>query len=737
MTRLWELLACILHLGNAKIIAPNEKADTPPTPPTADEEASAKSDSGSAREMPPKSHKEPRCTIQFDTMPMENICEILGTSTGLFCDRLVTRMIKADNRSSIKISILSPVEVKNNIYSLMKYLYGGIFSWLVKKINYAHGRLAQTVSSPFSVVSPSQALTSFSSTGSFGSEADDEAAGCSKFIGILDIFGFEILAKNSFEQLCINYANERLQQQFNENIFVNEQKEYEAEGVPVPTIVYLNNQDVIDLFAKKPSGVFILLEQYSLLNRNTDSSVVVSNFSQCHKDKNSAFGLNKFDKTDFVVHHFAGDVTYSAVGLLEKNNDALQEDLKLLVTMSKSEFVLDITHMETDSASQGHAASSVGTKSSFLSPSDSTVSVGGGGRKMAATSTVSFKFREQLQDLMMTLRATQPHYIKCVKPNGSKEPHKFTSALAMQQLLYSGVLDVVRIRRQGYPIQSAFKSFHKALHLLLYGTVQYKVNHVSCSEEQSKDLCGDILSMFLTGDLYAVGKNKVFLKETAPDILTAALMQRRHQIAARIQTSWRFHITHWKFKLLRRSAVKTQEFYLTRYYHKRYMKSVMGMTYVKAWWNRRKVQRAYIKLRTAAILIEAVMRMKLARMLLIRLRENKAASQLAKWVMYINTRYALRSVLINFRKSIIILQAKCRAKKPQKVLSIKKVVAAEKAVRQQNNLSKKKFVAAQKIQIAWRLHKKGLALNAPIKDLVVKSMVELYVKNLIFRSKKR
>lgn len=734
LTALWELLACILHLGNAKVSDPEELRVSPPDPtPTKGESVEL---AGGLPLPPPISRKEPRCSIEFESMPLEMICTLLGVSPEIFIERLGTRMIKADNRNSIKISVLNSTEVKNNIYSLMKYLYGNLFTWLVQKINYAHGKLAQELKSPFSVAATAQALSSFSSTGSFTDDANDANDGTdSKFIGILDIFGFEILQRNSFEQLCINFANEKLQQQFNESIFVNEQMEYQAEGIPVPEIVYLNNQDVIDLFAKRPNGIFILLEEFSLLNRKMDANNIVSNFNRCHEGHNSAYGINKFDKTDFVIHHFAGDVAYSATDLLKKNNDALQEDLKLFVSMSTCDFLNCLMHLgDLDMGAHLHdyALSSVGARSSNLLHAESNMSAtgGGGGRKIAAISTVSFFFRNQLEELMKTLRATQPHYIKCVKPNSSKASGTFDSPLAMQQLLYSGVLDVVRIRRQGYPIQSPFKSFHKALHLLLYGSVLYKVDPEACSVDQSKNLCIEIVSKYLSDDTYAVGKHKIFLKEAAPDILTAALMQRRHKMAKNIQTSWRYHIAHWKYVLLRRSVVKVQELYLTYFHRRRFVKCVAGITYVKAWWKRQKAQRAYAHFRRNIILLQSVMRMKCALLFRIRLFESRAASKLTRWIKYINSRYALRSVLINFRKSVIVLQSIARMAKPKKILQIKKEVLLTRAQRQLATLSKKQFVAAKKIQIFWRLRKQGLPMTEPLKALVVKSLIQTYVNNL-------
>lgn len=136
-----------------------------------------------------------------------------------------------------------------------------------------------------------------------------------KFIGILDIFGFEILLCNSFEQLCINYTNERLQQQFNEYVFVLEQQEYAKEGLDWTAISFRDNQDVIDLIGKKPNGLLLILEEHSMMNRKPDDKALLSACNHAHERVQAAYGKPRFGNDGFVVRHFAGEVMYTIEGL--------------------------------------------------------------------------------------------------------------------------------------------------------------------------------------------------------------------------------------------------------------------------------------------------------------------------------------------------------------------------------------------------------------------------------------
>jgi myosin-5 len=393
--------------------------------------------------------------ISCTSAPLTRLTEWLGLSPQTFVGKLTTQRVKAGSRRSVSFKRLNQTEIMNNVAALMKWLYSSLFNWLIRKINFAHCSVT----------------------------SNDRTA--SKFIGILDIFGFEILQTNSFEQLCINFTNERLQQQFNEFVFDREQVLYSQEGIDWTTISYRDNQHVIDLIGKKPTGLLILLEGQGMLNRgSSDEAPLLSTFNQTHDKKNSAYEKSRFGNDGkFSIKHFAGDVTYNITGFLDKNNDALQDDLMELMLCSTNIFIQNaiiatslnstrgvageagfieeispqkIVKSLPVSNDEGPAKAKLDGTSSTLPPPPSAPSGGGNrlstssaGKKMASAATVSFQFRNQLDLLLATLRSTSPHYIKCVKPNTLKKPEIFDASMVLEQLKYSGALEVVRIRQEG------------------------------------------------------------------------------------------------------------------------------------------------------------------------------------------------------------------------------------------------------------------------------------------------
>ena len=202
-----------------------------------------------------------------------------------------------------------PLLTPSHLLRSAQHVYGSLFSWLVAKINISNG---------------------FSASNKSSSRA---------FIGILDIFGFEIMQHNSLSQMCINFANEKLQQQFNFQVFVLEKELYVNEGLDAEVISFKDNQPVIDLFQKKPHGIMCLLEEHSMLSREIKTSQLISAFERPHLNIHENYVKSRFGNEDFIVKHFAGDVEYSANDLIAKNNDALQEDLKRLLSGSSSLFL--------------------------------------------------------------------------------------------------------------------------------------------------------------------------------------------------------------------------------------------------------------------------------------------------------------------------------------------------------------------------------------------------------------
>jgi myosin heavy subunit len=234
-------------------------------------------------------------------------------------------------------------------------------------------------------------------------------------IGVLDIFGFEVFKINSFEQLCINYCNERLQSFFNTIIFENERKMYESEEIDCSNIVYQNNIPCVRLIDQKNTGIFALLDEEVVVPRGSDAKFVArlhTTFDETPATKSPYFVRNKRKPNDFGVAHFAGEVMYTVDGFLEKNKDTLSS---ILVNLLKKSAVGVVSTMVVLGEEDGGPSQGSGRKSEM------------GGRKSqrAEKATLATKFKNDLDSLMSNLESTVPHFIRCVKPNDAQQPNKF------------------------------------------------------------------------------------------------------------------------------------------------------------------------------------------------------------------------------------------------------------------------------------------------------------------------
>ena len=494
---MWRILACILHLGNIDCIESGSGASN-------------------VQMIPP-------------TIDMSLLAEFMGLMDSQLMMSLTTQRLEVRGRMSIKIKMLSRQEVQNNIHALIKWIYNRLFLWIVRKINYTHASCQKRSS-----IDDSDSGASIS--------AIAEKDGCSiirsnSYIGILDIFGFEILELNSLEQLCINYTNERLQQQFNEFIFVNEQNIYRQGGLNWSDISFRDNQTVIDLIGSAKTGskqgLLLLLEEQCMLNRAPDDAALINAFNKAHEPTTkissrsiSTYSRSKFGKNGFVIQHFAGSVSYLVDGFIVKNNDSLQEDLTQLLQLSTCSFFRNALSIGTpDPEGPGHIPSS-SSGLSEPSPTSDIASASGSskGKHLASSNTVSKQFRIQLDELMTTLRKTVPHYIKCIKPNDMKQPHTIEPMLVLEQLRYSGFLEAVRIRREGFPIRSTFidfieyNVFTKRKCQELYPELDgYGDN--SQQQEVVRDCCSRLAAAILPVNQFQIGHSMIFLRPEALQLL--------------------------------------------------------------------------------------------------------------------------------------------------------------------------------------------------------------------------
>nr|CAD1819013.1 unnamed protein product [Ananas comosus var. bracteatus] len=251
----------------------------------------------------------------------------------------------------------------------------------------------------------------------------------SKFlIGVLDIYGFESFKTNSFEQFCINLTNEKLQQHFNQHVFKMEQEEYTKEEIDWSYIEFIDNQDILDLIEKKPGGIIALLDETCMLPRSTHETFAQKLY-QTFKD-HPRFSKPKFSQSGFTIHHYAGDVTYQTELFLDKNKDYVVNEHQALLNASECHFVSSLFPLLSEDSSKSSKFSSIG-----------------------------LRFKQQLQTLLETLSATEPHYVRCVKPNNLLKPAIFENSNVIQQLRCGGVLEAIRISCAGYPTRRTFDEF--------------------------------------------------------------------------------------------------------------------------------------------------------------------------------------------------------------------------------------------------------------------------------------
>ncbi|KAM1743039.1 hypothetical protein ACFX12_012967 [Malus domestica] len=337
-------------------------------------------------------------------------------------------------------------------------------------------------------------------------------------IGVLDIYGFESFKTNSFEQFCINLTNEKLQQHFNQHVFKMEQEEYTKEEIDWSYIEFIDNQDVLDLIEKKPGGIIALLDEACMFPRSTHETFSQKLY-QTFKD-HKRFNKPKLSPTDFTICHYAGDVTYQTEFFLDKNKDYVVAEHQALLSASKCPFVSGLFPPLPEESAKQSKFSSIGSR-----------------------------FKQQLQSLLETLSAIEPHYIRCVKPNNQLKPAIFENSAVLQQLCCGGVMEAIRISCAGYPTRKTFGEFTSRFKILAPEVLNGSVDEVTACKKllQKVNLKG-----------YQVGKTKVFLRAGQMAELDAYRSEVLGRSASVIQRKVRSYLCRKKFVLLRLSAIQIQ-----------------------------------------------------------------------------------------------------------------------------------------------------------------------------------
>ncbi|KAI0747719.1 P-loop containing nucleoside triphosphate hydrolase protein [Daedaleopsis nitida] len=482
--------------------------------------------------------------------------------------------------------------------SVAKFVYACLFEWVVAVLNE-----------------------------SLAGENGEAMSRAEMFIGVLDIYGFEHFKKNSFEQFSINYANEKLQQEFNQHVFKLEQEEYVREKINWTFIEFSDNQPCIDIIEGK-LGVMALLDEESRLPSGTDQSFLQKLNNQLVKPENvKVFKKPRFGNSAFTIAHYALDVTYEVEGFLEKNRDTVPDEHMALLQGTKNAFlkeVLDAAFAATKPADANATPSSptvsestaTTNKRASLIPDPgrqslmSSAASGGGAKRpggVVKKPTQASIFKASLVNLMDTLNTTNVHYIRCIKPNEQKRAWEFTPQQVLGQLRACGVLETIRISCAGYPSRWTYEEFAERYYMLVHSSEWEPM----IKNLELKPLCARILEKTINDpDKYQPGLTKIFFRAGMLAALESLRSNRLNSLVTIVQKNMRRRMAVKKYKALREATIKIQ-----------------------TWW-----------------------RGLLARQLVEKVRRDVAAIRLQRGI----RRYLQRKRFLTIRASVVALQARSR-----------------------------------------------------------------------------
>ncbi|XP_029613252.1 unconventional myosin-Vc isoform X2 [Salmo trutta] len=501
-----------------------------------------------------------RSSISSSDPHMAAFCDLLGVSPDG-----VTRWLCHRRFVMVAETVVKPVTSKRAVNArdaLAKQIYAHLFDCVIHKINAA----LQVPGKQHS------------------------------FIGVLDIYGFETFDVNSFEQFCINYANEKLQQQFNLHVFKLEQEEYMKEDIPWTLIDFYDNQPVIDLIEAK-MGILDLLDEECLFPQGTDQNWIQKLYN--YLVDNPLFEKPRMSNEAFIIQHFADKVEYQCWGFLEKNRDTLYEEL--IDTMRTSKFpLLANFFLEEEPGGVGSKGIKVRPARPGVKPANKNL-----------RTTVGEKFRSSLYLLMETLNATTPHYVRCIKPNEEKMPFEYDSKRVVQQLRACGVLETIHISAQSYPSRWTYIEFYSRYSILM--------SQQELLLTDKKQTCRTVLQRLIQdSNQYKFGRTKIFFRAGQVAYLEKLRLDRLRGACVTIQK----HVRGWShrrtFLRMREAAVVLQQYVRGQ---RRIRKSVTAAALKQGWaavviqryWRGYLTRQIYRTVRSSSIIIQAFTRGWIAR----------------------------------------------------------------------------------------------------------------------------
>ncbi|KAG6595758.1 myosin-like protein [Phytophthora cinnamomi] len=443
-------------------------------------------------------------------------CVLLGLDPDTMGKALTHRTMKA--AGEVYLVPLTVEQAQSGRDALAKAIYASIFDWLVAGINASLGAAPRLTANT---------------------------------IGVLDIFGFETFEFNSFEQLCINYANEKLQQKFTQDVFKAVQEEYEREKITWAHISYADNSDTLALIEGR-MGVLALLNEEIVRPRGNEEGFV-SKLSGAYLKQKNLIEFPRISKTQFAIHHYAGTVKYEAMGFLEKHKDALLSDLSDLMCGSHEAFpqMLFKVRAEIEAAA---AASAATLKRSTSGGRGARGGAGGAG----GDKTVGMQFKQSLNSLMTNINETNVNYIRCIKPNSAKSSTLLEDKMVANQLRCAGVIEAICIARAGYPNRLLHAEFAEQFDIFL--TEQEQIRQKEDPEQYGEAHCRILVKKFKLEmpEEYQMGVTKIYLQKGVLEKCEHAKAQKLFAYVALIQAHWRGMRTRCEYYEMRSALITIQ-----------------------------------------------------------------------------------------------------------------------------------------------------------------------------------
>jgi myosin-5 len=431
------------------------------------------------------------------TSPKEftGLCELIGLSEKELGPAFTERTM-ATRGETFKVPLKADA-AKDGCDAYAKEIYAKLFLWLVRMVN------AATCAEE---------------------NYDGERKTDFGTIGLLDIFGFESFPINGFEQLCINYANEKLQQKFTKDIFCAVQEEYKFEGIDLADITYDDNSDVLELIESR-SGLLAMLNEECVRPKGSDKEFVYK-AKEGNKKSACLIADRIMGPMDFGIHHYAGKVCYFAEGFIARNQDTLAGDIVELSKKSSNDIIAN--HLTNEKMMMKEYATSGPAKVSKAAPKR--------GKSGIASDTLWTKFRTQLNALMANLNLTQSRYIRCVKPNTLKQPCVMQHMTTIEQLRCAGVVAAVTISRSAFPNRLDHRSCIERFKVLVKAKKGESTEKLEPKDEVVRMLTTPLESLAVDGKpAFVVGKTRVYFKMGALEYLEAKRMEGWDQWALDIQ----------------------------------------------------------------------------------------------------------------------------------------------------------------------------------------------------------